>query len=83
MSQCGNFVFIGFVDGYLLKANLQSGKYNMSFEIESKSKILDIFSDVLNKNLVILDNKFIYLHDFFSGTLNYKITTDSTGFFLK
>lgn len=46
-SICGNFLFIGYEDGIIIKLSTQRGIFNSSFKFNGKDggKILKIFTD--------------------------------------
>lgn len=68
-SICGNFLFIGFDDGVLVKLSTQRGIFNSSFKFTRKERgaIKRLFTDAVNNCLLLWQEQSVIKVDFFSG----------------
>ncbi len=76
ISNCGNYFFLGFDDGILIKLYSKSARFVFDFkstinESFNSSAILDIFPDLFNNHLIIYlrkdEDDFVIKLDFYSG----------------
>lgn len=83
LTNCGSFLISGYSDGWLLKNYLENGKIVKKFKytdnvirFDESQRVLELFTDMQNSFIILIQDKKIVKLDFFSGMVlaEFKLT---------